>query len=147
MPGERVLDMFTGVGPFAVLLAKVGQASQVHAVDLNRRAARLAEENAELNGVSHVVTVHQGDARQVVPALGTFDRVVMNHPTAAVDFLDVALGASREGTAVHLHVIGTPEEAREVVDGRVGDLDLQMMREVRTYAPGMAHYCLDMLVR
>ena len=146
-PGERVLDMFSGVGPFAILSAKVGQPSEVHAVDLNERAAQLAEENAIANGVSDVVTVHQGDARQVVPRLGIFDRLVMNHPMGAVDFLDVALGASKEGAAIHLHVIGTPDEVEEASTMGDGRLDLKMMREVRTYAPGVAHYCLDLLVR
>lgn len=147
LPGERVLDMFTGVGPFAVLIAKVGRPSAVHAVDLNERAARLARENAKMNGVADVVTVHQGDARRLVPELGTFDRIVMNHPTAAVEFLGVALDASKEGTMVHLHVIGTREEAEDAVAQGDGRLDLLMMREVRTYAPGMSHYCLDIGVR
>ena len=146
-PGERVLDMFTGVGPFAVLIAKIGRPSEVHAVDLNERAVQLARENTEMNGVADVVTVHQGDARRLVPELGTFDRIVMNHPTAAVEFMGVAQDASREGTVVHLHVIGTQEEAEDAVGRGDGRLDLLMMREVRTYAPGVAHYCLDIGVK
>jgi tRNA (guanine37-N1)-methyltransferase len=145
-PGERVLDMFTGVGPFAVLLAKVGSPSRVHAVDLNQRAAQLAEENARANGVSDVVSVHHGDARQVVPGLGTFDRIVMNHPTAALDFVDVALGASGAGAQVHLHIIGTADEAQEAIVPWADRLHVVSSREVRTYAPGVAHWCLDLVV-
>jgi tRNA (guanine37-N1)-methyltransferase len=146
-PGERVLDMFCGVGPFAVLVAKVSNPGQVHAVDLNEVAVRLARENASSNGVADLVIVHQGDARNIVPSLGTFDRIVMNHPTAAVEFLDVALGASREGTTIHLHLIGTQEEAREALMDPVRPVDLLMMREVRTYAPGVFHWCLDLGVQ
>jgi tRNA (guanine37-N1)-methyltransferase len=145
-PGETVLDMFCGVGPFAVLVAKVSDPRHVHAVDLNQVAVRLARENAEANGVTDLVTVHMGDAREVVPTLGTFDRIVMNHPTAAVEFLEVALEASRAGTIVHLHMIGTKEETGEAVDGAKGAVDLLMLREVRTYAPGVSHWCLDMRV-
>ncbi len=145
-PGERVLDMFTGVGPFAVLLAKVGNPSRVHAVDLNQRAAQLAEENARANGVADLVSVHQGDARQVVPGLGTFDRIVMNHPTGALDFVDVALGASEAGTQVHLHIIGTAVEAQEAIVPWADRLRVSSSREVRTYAPGVAHWCLDLVV-
>jgi tRNA (guanine37-N1)-methyltransferase len=142
--GERVLDMFAGVGPFAVLIGKDGRASEVHAVDLNGRAVELAIENTELNGVSGRVSVHLGDAREVVPGLGTFDRIIMNHPTAAIDFLDVALAASRGGTRVHLYLIGTGEEADEVVRGAEDRLRLLATREVRTYSPGVSHWCLDM---
>jgi tRNA (guanine37-N1)-methyltransferase len=145
-PGERVLDMFAGVGPFAVLIGKDGRASEVHAIDVNGRAVELAMENAELNGVEDVVHVHQGDAREVVPRLGTFDRIIMNHPTAALDFVDVAVDASREGTVVHLYLIGTGDEAAEVVEGTAGSPKLLTQREVRTYAPGVSHWCLEMQV-
>jgi tRNA (guanine37-N1)-methyltransferase len=145
-PGERVLDMFCGVGPFAILSAKVGRPAQVHAVDLNPRAVQLAEENAVANGVAELVTVHHGDAREVVPTLGAFDRLVMNHPTAATEFIDVALDASREGATIHLHVLGTPEEVDGLIEGADPSLHLMTMREVRTYAPGVAHYCLDLTV-
>ncbi len=153
-PGERVLDMFSGVGPFAVLIAKLAAPSEVHAVDLNPRAVELVRENAEANGVGHLVTAHEGDARKVVPPLGRFDRIVMNHPHGAHAFVDVALGASREGTEVHLHLIGTEDEAREAGDearrlaGETGLPPLRSLglREVRTYAPGVCHYCLDLRV-
>ncbi len=145
-PGERVLDMFTGVGPFAVLIGKDGRASEVHAVDLNGRAVELAIENVKVNDVTDLVIVHLGDARKVVPQLGTFDRIIMNHPTASINFVDVALAASRTGTDLHLYIIGTEEETSEIVEGTSDTLQLVSLREVRTYAPGVAHWCLDMRV-
>ncbi|NIP33308.1 MAG: methyltransferase [Thermoplasmata archaeon] len=145
--GERVLDMFAGVGPFAVLIGKDGRATEVHAVDLNGRAVELAIENAEANDVTEVVRVHHGDAREVVPGLGSFDRIIMNHPTAAIDYVDVATAASRSGTRIHLYLIGTPDEADEVVELFKDRMELMGRREVRTYAPGVAHYCLDLQVR
>jgi tRNA (guanine37-N1)-methyltransferase len=155
MPGDRVLDMFTGVGPFAVLMAKAEGVAEVHAVDLNPAAARLARENAEVNGVASIVTVHSGDAREVVPTLGAFDRIVMNHPHDAVSFLDVAMGASAPGTRLHLYVIGTDGEARAALgsaDDRASEQGLPGVRlerthQVRTYAPGVSHWCLDLVVR
>ena len=89
-----------------------------------------------------------------MPGLGVFDRIVMNHPHGAVGFLDVAMGASGEGTIIHLHVIGTPEEvegARGLADERARSAGLAgtrrlLGREVRTYAPGVSHWCLDLAV-
>jgi len=154
MQGERVLDMFSGVGPFAVLVARSGQPSEVHAVDLNEVAARLVEENARKNGVVELVTVHQGDAREVVPGLGVFDRIIMNHPHGAREFLDVALRASGSGTVIHLHMMGTTEESNEAAseadqtatDLGHGGIRVDLKREVRTYSPGVLHWCLDLTV-
>ncbi len=154
MQGERVLDMFAGVGPFAVLVARSGQPSEVHAVDLNEVAARLVEENARKNGVDELVKAHQGDAREVVPDLGVFDRIIMNHPHGAREFLDVALKASRSGTVIHLHMMGTPEESNEAAkeadqtatDLGHGGVRVDLKREVRTYSPGVLHWCLDLTV-
>ena len=153
-PGERVLDMFAGVGPFAVLVAKLARPSEVHAIDLNPRAVELARANAGRNGVGGAVRVHMGDAREMVPGLGTFDRIIMNHPHGATGFLDVAMAASVEGTVIHLHIIGTRGEAEAALTSardearRMGHVGVRMdwMREVRTYAPGVAHLCIDMTV-
>ncbi len=149
--GERVLDMFSGVGPFAVLIAVDGRASEVHAIDINGRATELARENAELNKVADRVTIHTGDAREVVPELGKFDRIIMNHPHFAVEFFDVALTAGTKGTMVHLHIIGSEAEADMVetcvlsLAGLGGFLEPRsvLRREVGTFGPGLMHYCLD----
>ncbi len=154
MPGERVLDMFAGVGPFAVLVARLAHPSQVHAVDLNEVAVRLVEENARSNGVDELVTAHLGDAREVVPDLGVFDRIIMNHPHGARDFMDVALGASGSGTVIHLHMMGALEESDEAADEACrtasdlghGGVKVDLKREVRTYSPGVLHWCLDLTV-
>jgi tRNA (guanine37-N1)-methyltransferase len=149
--GERVLDMFSGIGPFSVLIAMDGRAAEVHAVDINERASELVRENALLNKVADRVTVHTGDARAVVPKLGKFDRIIMNHPHFAVEFFDVALAAGRRGTMVHLHIIGSEGEADMVettvlslacVDGWSEPRTVKR-REVGTFGPGVMHYCLD----
>jgi len=149
--GERVLDMFAGVGPFSVLIAVDGRASDVHAIDINPVAAALIRENAQLNKVASRVKVHEGDARELVPQMGRFDRIIMNHPTEAVEFFGLALGAGRDGTVLHLHIIGTEEEvdAEETsvrsiaaMEGYPGTRTVAR-REVGTFGPGITHYCLD----
>ncbi len=153
--GERVLDMFAGVGPFTVLIAVDGRASEVHAIDINPVAAALIKENLELNKVRRRVEVHEGDAHELVPKLGKFDRIIMNHPTEAVEFFELALSAGRDGTVLHLHIIGTEQEvdAEETsvrsiaaMSGYPGARTLAR-REVGTYGPGITHYCLDIELR
>ena len=152
--GERFLDMFCGVGPFAIMAAKSKKTSEVFAIDLNERAIELCKENAQKNGVGHLVKAIAADAREVVPELGKFDRIVMNHPHSALEYMDIAMAAARNGTTIHLHVIGRPEEAEEEGERAFelatraghGSARMATMREVRTYAPGVFHYCLDIVV-
>ncbi len=59
-PGQQVLDLGCGVGPLAIIAAKLG-AAEVVAIDIMPEACELAEENARLNGVQDKVRVVQGD--------------------------------------------------------------------------------------
>lgn len=52
-PGRRVLDCFTYSGGFALHAARAG-AAEVVGVDSSEPALRLAQQNAELNGLGHV---------------------------------------------------------------------------------------------
>ena len=60
---ERVIDMFAGVGPFAVPMASRGAA--VLACDLNPRAVAYLVDNARRNGVSDRLTAVEGDVREL----------------------------------------------------------------------------------
>lgn len=59
-PGNIVFDVGTGSGILAVAAAKLG-AAQVHAVDLDPVAVRVAKENVTFNNVTVNVKVAQGD--------------------------------------------------------------------------------------
>lgn len=76
-PGERVLELGTGVGLGAVLAARAG--CQVVATDVIPEAAACARENALLNGVGDRVEVKVGDCYD--PVRGTrFDLICTNPP-------------------------------------------------------------------
>lgn len=76
-PGERVLDLGTGVGLAAVLAAKAG--CQVVATDVVPEAAACARENAFLNGVGDRVEVRTGDCYDPVRGM-SFDLICTNPP-------------------------------------------------------------------
>jgi tRNA (guanine37-N1)-methyltransferase len=95
--GERVLDMFSGVGPFAIQVAKHRKVP-VTAVELNPDAYRFLVRNVALNRVDRLVEPINEDARKVASSRPkAYDRVIMNHPSASLDFLREALIAAREG--------------------------------------------------
>ena len=142
-PDERVFDMFAGVGPFAVPMADRG--ASVVACDLNPRAIEYLRENAARNGVEARLTAIEGDVREVaVDWEGWADRVVMNLPHTASEFLDTAVALAGEECVLHLYDIqhdsdpfGPGERAIREATRRV----------VRSYAPHEENVCLDARLR
>jgi tRNA (guanine37-N1)-methyltransferase len=103
---ETVIDMFTGVGPFSVLIAKLHNVVKVYAVDVNSDAVRYLEKNVVANGVLGKVVPIFGDIRKVVQERlpRTADRAIMNLPERAVEFVDVACEALKpEGGILHYY--------------------------------------------
>ena len=144
-PGERVFDMFAGVGYFALPMARAG--AEVTAAEINPEAYRLLVENAMLNGVSERVRAVLGDCRDVET---TADRVVMGYYEAH-EYLDAALAALVPGGALHLHE-ATPEdlfperpvarlEAAAAEAGR--DVDVLASTVVKSHSAGVVHGVVD----
>ena len=115
---EKVLNMFAGVGPFSIQIAKRSGA-RVTSWESNPAAARLHEENDSLNKVEGLVTVVEGDAAELHRRTRSkFDRVLMPHPSGADRFLSDALSLAKKGGTVHYyrHVLGRDEgEARRAL--------------------------------
>jgi 16S rRNA (guanine1207-N2)-methyltransferase len=74
--GGRLLDLGCGYGPIACTLARRDPAAEVWAVDVNRRALDLAEDNARALGLGNLRAAEPDD----VPPGVTFDEVWSNPP-------------------------------------------------------------------
>ncbi|NJE05350.1 23S rRNA (uracil(1939)-C(5))-methyltransferase RlmD [Thermococcus sp. M36] len=77
--GERVLDLYSGVGTFGVYLA--GRGFVVEGVEVNPFAVEMARRNAELNGVDAAFYV--GEDRDVGD-LSVYDTVIVDPPRAGL---------------------------------------------------------------
>jgi len=88
---DVVVDMFAGVGPYSILIAKL-QRARIYSIDINPSAVDYLKENILSNEVAEYVTPYLGDARVLSMSMlrGTADRVVMNLPSEAESFLDAA---------------------------------------------------------
>jgi len=105
-PNETVVDLFAGVGPFAIPIAKNHGTVQVYAIDINPDAVSLLEKNVDVNHVKKQVIPLLGDARKVIKEQlpQKADRVIMNLPETALEFVDVACDAIKiEGGIVHYY--------------------------------------------
>jgi len=138
--GEYVIDMFAGIGPFAIVLAR--KAGYVLGVDINPGAIRLMVRNLHLNRADNVIPM-LADAYHLPDLVSwTFDRVIMNHPTASMAFLPQAFHLCKPGGSIHLYLIQSYEsEALAALQNYpVAEITEQV---VRSYSPGRWHAVYD----
>ncbi|MFW5938033.1 MAG: class I SAM-dependent methyltransferase [Halanaeroarchaeum sp.] len=148
-PDESVVDMFAGVGPYAIPMAARG--AEVVACDLNERAVWYLRENAERNGVTDRVTAIAGDVREATDRYAdTADRLVMNLPHSAEEFLETAVELAGDDCVVHYYDIqheddafGPGTRAIRAAAGDEYDVTVETERVVRSYAPHEYNVCLD----
>lgn len=108
--GETVVDMFAGVGPFAIQIAKRRKNVCVYAIDLNEDAVIYLRENVKLNRVEDRVIPMSGDARVIIKAslVGKSDRVIMNLPAESIEYVDVAcLAIKADGGIMHYYAFAS----------------------------------------
>lgn len=141
--GEVILDMFAGVGPFAITLAK--PASLVVASDLNPKAIELMLENITENRAKNVLPM-LADARHLNRVLPwQFDRIVMNLPLSGTEFLPDAFRLCHSGGVIHFYSLVSAEVEHTT---RVHELGGKVLTErvVRSYSPGQWHAVYDIRV-
>lgn len=147
--GERVLDMFAGVGPFVIPAADRG--AETVGVDLNERAIEYLRENVRRNGVADRVTAIHDDIRNISANYRDWaDRLVMNLPHSANEFLDTAVALAGEECTVHYYDIqhendpfGPGERAIREAAEPAYEVAVERRRIVRSYAPHEVNVCLD----
>ncbi|MFC3958662.1 class I SAM-dependent methyltransferase [Halovivax cerinus] len=147
--GERVFDMFAGVGPYVIPMAARG--AEVVGVDVNPRAIEYLQENAERNDVTERVTAVDDDVREVAGEYADWaDRIVMNLPHSADEFLDTAVAVAGDDCTIHYYDIqheddpfGPGERAIRAAAEPEYDVAVETRREVRSYAPHELNVCLD----
>ena len=119
-PGEVILDVFAGVGPFSILACKKN--CFAHANDLNPHCYQWISENMKLNKVVDRMRHYNMDAREFIKTVteeliagelsgdsfarklkSMYSQVIMNLPGTAVEFLNTFIGL----------FVSVPEEKRQ----------------------------------
>jgi len=140
---ETLLDMFAGVGPFAITLA--ARAALVVASDINPRAIILMLANLAQNRTKNVLPV-LADAHHLSGSIPwRFDRIVMNLPLAGTEFLPDAFRLCKPGGKIHFYALVSAEgEHLACIQGLGGEVIAE--RVVRSYSPGQWHSVYDVRV-
>jgi tRNA (guanine37-N1)-methyltransferase len=152
---EKVLVMFGGVAPYALVIAKMQPNCRIWTIELNKEAHKLAEENIRINRVGHIVTAIQGDVRNVLPEIGErYDRIVMPFPEQNWEFLDLALKYAIPNAMIHFIVFVHEDGLDKTKDKIVGiaksagkKVVIKDWRLFGSYAPRINRYTFDILIR
>jgi tRNA (guanine37-N1)-methyltransferase len=131
--GETVIDLFAGVGPFAIQIAKTHENVEVYAIDVNPNAVEFLKRNIRLNRVEGKVHPILGDAKQVVKERlsGVADRVIMNLPEKAIEFVEAACTTIKStGGIVHFYSFVSASDSLENVKLRFIEAVEQCGRKV-----------------
>ena len=134
--GETVVDLFAGVGPFPILIAKKHENVRVYAVDVNPDAIALLKRNIAVNRAEKQVVPLFGDARQVVrkQLSGKADRVIMNLPETALEFVDVACEALKpDGGIIHYYGFVKASNPLETAKVRLTEAVSQNNRQIKNF--------------
>jgi len=149
--GEIIIDMFAGVAPFGTIICKHSNPSIVYSIDLNPDAEYFMRKNMKMNNISKIVPM-TGDARSEILKLPEADRILMNLPQMADQFLCDALKKIKIGGVIHLHEVLDRSDVDDFVEkitaesrSKGYDVRVDGLLELKTYSPTMSVYVFDII--
>ena len=146
--GEKILDMFCGIGPYPILIAR-NKNVDITAVDINEAAIKYLNENIKLNKLKGNITTYCGDVREVSESFNfKFDRIIMNLPGLAYTFLDVAVNLIEDNGIINYYEFSDSYEQGikrlESACKQVGkQVEITNCRKVKSTSPGEWHVAID----
>jgi len=146
--GEKVVDMFSCVGQFALQIAKSKDAL-VTAIEINPEAYQFLLENIQINNLEGRVTAILGDCREVHP-VNCANRIIMGYLHNTDLYLPHALDTLiQEGGVIHLHMSiqkdildDTISGIEEVCNSKGFESQIRT-RKIKNYSPGVDHVVFD----
>ena len=153
--GETVVDMFCGVGPFAIHIARQKQ-TRVLAIDINPDAIELLQESIRMNKLVGTIIPLVTDAHEYASTNKILsDRIIMNHPKGASEFIGDACTMLKPGGILHYYdfVSGEAPETpmAEKITGLVENegrsvRSIDTIRRVRDSAPHEYQMVSDVVI-
>jgi len=153
---EIVVDMFCGVGPFAIHITKQKEA-KVIAIDINPSAINLLKESMQLNKLVGTIVPVIADVRDYVTSNElSVDRVIMNHPSGASDFVGDACRILKPSGIMHYYDFIGGETPEDTLKGKIVGLvekegrsvkRIELVRRVRDSAPYEFQMVADVILQ
>lgn len=151
---ERILVLFSGIGPYPLVLAKHSPAKSIVGIELNPIAYKFAQENVLLNKYTEKIRLVHGNVRTILPRIKrTFDRIIMPLPKEGQLFLDLVFPKIKKGGTIHLYQF-VPEDSFEKYTEQVVNIGKQHKKNIKViqiikagqHSPRVYRVCLDIIV-
>lgn len=144
--GELIIDMFAGVGPFPITIAK-DHAVKIYAIDINPAAHYYVKKNIEINKLNGEIIPILGDVKDVLKDLNlSADRIIMNLPGTAYEFLSTAINSLKSGGILHYYEFASDYKVpieRIVETAKPRNVEILNVRKVKSRSPGVWHMAVD----
>jgi len=156
--GEYIIDMFSGVGPFAIHIASIRKVL-VYAIDINPYAYRCLVKNIKLNKrkLKGAVVPICSDSRIVAKYLREIaDRIIMNFPDDPYSFLEYALLFLNEEGTIHIYsfedepdpIASSLSKIQSIVSSLGWNIvDVLYSRIIKEVSPKRRYIVLDLYVK
>ena len=157
-PGETVIDMFTGIAPFSIMIAKYAKPKIIYAIDKNKDAIKLAKLNVRLNNLLDKIEVICEDAEKIKDLFNKkgvrADRIIMNLPFSGYLFFKNALEIAANTCTIHYYDILNQYE----IDSRIKHLQkisneleykscFNNINKIKTYSPRVFYIGIDITAK
>jgi len=110
--GDIILDMFTGVGSFALHCAKESPCTIV-AIDINPHAIHALQRSIKRNKLRGNIHPIIGDSRNILRLKGYFNRIIINLPQESVKHLPYAARLLKKGGIITFYQFISKSEKPE----------------------------------
>ncbi|MBE6487004.1 MAG: class I SAM-dependent methyltransferase family protein [Methanosphaera stadtmanae] len=145
---EVIIDFFAGIGSFPISIAHVKKAL-IYSVDINPEAFKYVNENIKLNKLIGEVIPIEGDIKEVIKELPLADRILMNLPGTAKDFLDIAINHLKPGGILNYYEFSSDYETvikrvEKIASPRT--VEVVDIRKVKSQSPGVWHIGLSIKI-
>jgi tRNA (guanine37-N1)-methyltransferase len=141
--GESIFDMFCGLGPFSLNIAKTKKCNVV-SCDINRDATELLKENISMNKLQSEVKVYNENSYELLKTLNPFDRIIMNNPVSKYESFDPVIKKIVSGGHLNVYFVADQEEIENYMESFIEkNMTLESKRVVHGYSRKMSMYSLQ----
>ena len=155
---ETIVDMFAGIAPFSIMIAKYQNPKIIYAIDKNKYAIKFAKENIKRNKVLDKVETICADSKKIISIMEKkgkkADRIIMNLPFSANLFFKYALGIIGKKAVIHYYDIVKEnnidkkiEELKKIAKDYHFILSNLDIRKIKTYAPREFYIGIDITAK
>ena len=156
-PGEVIVDMFTGVAPFPILISKFSNPKIIYAIDKNKDSIKYAKRNIRLNKAYDKIQQFNEDAteiKNIIPKTEVVNRVIMNLPFSSYDFFDCALSLCKKKLIIHYYEIidendieNRKKDLETIANKRDIKLNKIRIQKIKSYSPREFYICFDITAK